>query len=626
MGSYQSPTTVSDEAAIAHLNSMVEQHKYFAEQHGIIGDLIEEGVENQVAIAGALAAISQAQTFAKTAGPLVQGVGKIAKNLIWGSGVAVKTVDVKKIDAAFNDSRVFVAEIKKRFPNSYQVISALRQKLKVYQFDLSNIVQDLSLMADSTQNDVKKTVRTLGLRKKILGKNTLTPAKDVKVWGMAIKEQTNGLTDSIEKCDVIIKALEALQKAVKACNDELEKEIDNLRKSLEASNQQLKHKLAQIEKKLKSVGCVNNGKELLRAIFTLGLACLLGQSDTKKEMLNVQADLKEEQAIINAISKRMNYFDDLLGSAHTLVKEAAGVLNTTKTFKQALVQAKNVLTRDYTPEDIEENLGDVDFANDFAEELYKTLHELNTVAEHVSNDCIQRKHRLDAALTGIDKYFGASKEEEEVVELATSNNMLGMQFNMISDQCSDYFETVSKDVARIQNGYISKVIQLVQSVKTTLLLKDKDGYSNLKIQLFNVLDAARDVQLKIESAQYRIQSNAHKINRYIGKKANWYYQHKYAVRTATNCEMDKGLVGKDLETLNAEYTKFYKAMLPALGKKVTKTLTMEHKEIVATIDKLVAAKREKPEEPTYAKFRPSPALVKAAEDDMEAAHELKMAA
>jgi len=56
--------------------------------------LIEEGAENQVAIAGALAAISKAGTFAKTAGPIVQGVGKIAKNLIWGSGVAVKTVDV----------------------------------------------------------------------------------------------------------------------------------------------------------------------------------------------------------------------------------------------------------------------------------------------------------------------------------------------------------------------------------------------------------------------------------------------------------------------------------------------------------------------------------------------------
>jgi hypothetical protein len=82
----------------------------------------------------------------------------------------------------------------------------------------------------------------------------------------------------------------------------------------------LKHKLAQIEKKLESVGCINNGKELLRAIFTLGLACLLGQSDTKKEMLNVKADLLEEKTIIEAISKRMNYFDGLTDAAGELVK------------------------------------------------------------------------------------------------------------------------------------------------------------------------------------------------------------------------------------------------------------------------------------------------------------------
>lgn len=94
----------------------------------------------------------------------------------------------------------------------------------------------------------------------------------------------------------------------------------------------MKRKLIDLEKKMKSIGCVNNGKELLRAIFTLGLACLF-DNDTKKEMMNVKADLREEQAIIQAISKRMNYFDDLLGAAHTLVKESQHVLETTKTFK-----------------------------------------------------------------------------------------------------------------------------------------------------------------------------------------------------------------------------------------------------------------------------------------------------
>lgn len=66
---------------------------------------------------------------------------------------------------------------------------------------------------------------------------------------------------------------------------------------LDARNEQLKHKLEQLEKKMKAIGCINNGTELLRAIMTLGLACMF-DNDTKKEYMNVRADLREEQAII----------------------------------------------------------------------------------------------------------------------------------------------------------------------------------------------------------------------------------------------------------------------------------------------------------------------------------------
>jgi len=55
----------------------------------------------------------------------------------------------------------------------------------------------------------------------------------------------------------------------------------------------LKRKLADLEKKMKAIGCVNNGTEMLRAIMTLGLACLF-DNDTKKEFNNVKADLREE--------------------------------------------------------------------------------------------------------------------------------------------------------------------------------------------------------------------------------------------------------------------------------------------------------------------------------------------
>ena len=88
------------------------------------------------------------------------------------------------------------------------------------------------------------------------------------------------------------------------------------------------------------------------------------------------------------MSKRMTYFDDLKESADTLVKETAGVLDTTKTFRQALVVAKNMLENDYSPEDVAENMGDVDFANDFAEALYESLDELRTASEQVGYDCL----------------------------------------------------------------------------------------------------------------------------------------------------------------------------------------------------------------------------------------------
>jgi hypothetical protein len=67
--------------------------------------------------------------------------------------------------------------------------------------------------------------------------------------------------------------LSKLQVDVKEANDELQSEVNSLRAQVEASSRQLAHKLADLEKKMKSIGCVNNSGELLRAIFTLGIAC-----------------------------------------------------------------------------------------------------------------------------------------------------------------------------------------------------------------------------------------------------------------------------------------------------------------------------------------------------------------
>ena len=63
-------------------------------------------------------------------------------------------------------------------------------------------------------------------------------------------------------------------------------------------------------------------------------------------------------------------------------------------------------------------------------------------------------------------------------------------------------------------------------------------------------------------------------------------------------------------------------MLPALGKDVAHTLTGEHNLAVAAVKRVMEAKRDEPEEPSYEQYKPDPKLVKvAAGDDEEAAEE-----
>jgi len=102
---------IRDEAIHAHLTSLVDTHKYAMEQNRQLGVLIEQGVENQVAVVGAIAAIKGAAAFAAANPALVSGVASIFKNVVWGGDVARTTVDPAKIDASFDNSKTFAAEI-----------------------------------------------------------------------------------------------------------------------------------------------------------------------------------------------------------------------------------------------------------------------------------------------------------------------------------------------------------------------------------------------------------------------------------------------------------------------------------------------------------------------------------
>lgn len=47
-------------------------------------------------------------------------------------------------------------------------------------------------------------------------------------------------------------------------------------------------KIRMLEEKIKKTGCVNNGAELMKAIFTLGIACAF-PSDTELQLKELKA-------------------------------------------------------------------------------------------------------------------------------------------------------------------------------------------------------------------------------------------------------------------------------------------------------------------------------------------------
>ena len=69
----------------------------------------------------------------------------------------------------------------------------------------------------------------------------------------------------------------------------------------------------------------------------------------------------------------MDYFDGLSAVAATLTAEATGLLEQTKKMQNRLDDAMRELKQDYTDEEIEDNLWDEDFANEFAERLFISI-------------------------------------------------------------------------------------------------------------------------------------------------------------------------------------------------------------------------------------------------------------
>jgi hypothetical protein len=89
-----------------------------------------------------------------------------------------------------------------------------------------------------TKSNLRRSIRKLDLRSKYLGKGTLKPNTDAKIWKYECKSQIADLGVSLEKCGLIVKVLEKLQKDCARTADDLNNVLlkikDMLTKSIEA--------------------------------------------------------------------------------------------------------------------------------------------------------------------------------------------------------------------------------------------------------------------------------------------------------------------------------------------------------------------------------------------------------
>lgn len=73
-------------------------------------------------------------------------------------------------------------------------------------------------------------------------------------------------------------------------------------------------------------------------------------------------------------------------------------MDVTKEFKSKIESAKYELEQDFTDEEIDDQLGDEDFLNDFASQLHEALDNLSKECDRVAKYCLDAKKRLTNAL------------------------------------------------------------------------------------------------------------------------------------------------------------------------------------------------------------------------------------
>jgi hypothetical protein len=186
------------------------------------------------------------------------GNAQLNKNVKFGDKTAKNTVKPEKVTKSFADSAQFAAEINKMFPKEYGIVTKLRQDLKLHHFDLANAIKDTELLAQTTKDNLRRSMRKLKLRKDYAdGKKSkpLKPLMDLKIWKLEIKYQSSDLGQSLDTCNKIVKVLEKLQKDCARTADNLDNVLKVIKEALKKRIAASKVKIADLEKQAKAAKC-----------------------------------------------------------------------------------------------------------------------------------------------------------------------------------------------------------------------------------------------------------------------------------------------------------------------------------------------------------------------------------
>jgi len=161
---------------------------------------------------------------------------------------------------------------------------------------------------------------------------------------------------------------------------------------------------------------------------------------------------------------------------------------------------------------------------------------------------------------------------------------------------------MGEGVATLQNEYVLEAIKQVDSIKSTLMTNDREGYAAVKDILFTILDTAKDIQMSTETAQQAFSRNTGKIARYIGKRPVWTYQHKYSLRTTGDCiHYSEITMGHFIKEVTA-FEKYADVLLPALKQNTAVAMKARLAKTTKQCTALENAKQEEPSKPVIKQF------------------------